>query len=725
MTPHSKNIADPNPHKIKKSIHNRVKWLYLIFALFGSMIVLQILATQWGPNGRALRNLSESDSYTTRTIGASSGNIYDCNGNVLSTDFSTYNIRLDFKADGLTDDVYDENIDALCDSLKSIFGDTTQYNKNYFDNLRAGTNRYKLFKRNLNQVEYEKLSLLPIFNGGLSTGFIAVPNRSRYKLYGSLAAYTITHSIEKAYRSVLERSDGVNKFILLNHSGSQQIPIADDINREAKNGKDIITTIDINLQDVVEDALRRQIIENQATRGTVMVVECSTGEIKSISNLTRYSDEVTKDDNNYASRWHGAPGSTFKVVSLMAILDDAGESLYRIVDCHDKRGPVRIKGFPIEDTHIVGKVNLKDMTAQSSNIGFVREIDRIYSEDPDRFIDFVNNIGLNEVSNIQEIYGNSFRLVGTNTKSRVGGWSGSTLIKNSYGYEMNMTPLHTLMLFNAIANNGKLIKPIIVKHIKESHEIIETFYTEVINEAICTPQTLKDVKESLREVVLTGTARRLKDTPYAIEGKTGTAQILLAKEERTNPRNHYENEFGGHNYLATFVGYFPAENPKYTCIVSIQTSTERGKFKRYTGTGLSIPVFKEIADYLYTSDPLWQEIVTKPIGYTENVAIKGGKNEDVFELSEKLKVATQKRKTEDEWVVAQIDSMLHTSALEITEGIVPSVMGMGLKDALYLLERCGLEVAFEGKGEVVRQSIKAGNEYNIGDKIEIRLSTRR
>ncbi len=685
---------DPHPGRIKKGIQNRVKILYGIFALLSLMVIGQIVATQYGPNGTPLRNLSESRCYTTRIIDGAQGNIYDRNGEVLSTDTRGYRLRLDLHAEALENGVYEKNLPALCDSLSAMFGKPASHYKEMLNNIRhralnkIGSSYYSqpFISQTLNQMEYDRLRTFPLMQPRY--GLVVEQHPLRHKVYGSLAAYTISRGIEKAYQDVISAEDGQNRFVWLDSRHRHSVPIVDRENVPAINGSNIITTIDINLQDVVESALRRKLEENNAASGTAVVVECSTGEIRAMANLTHYKDGEINDDFNYAIQWQGAPGSTFKGVSLMALIDEAGMSIDKRIDCGKKPSKV-INGLTITDTHVVGektgKTTLKGIFAESSNIGFAQTVTEEYGKEPERWVEYINSLGIDKIRDIQRIKGYGFKgIKHPSTYKQHGGWSHTTLTQTAYGYEMDMTPLQTLMFYNAVANDGKLIQPVLVKRIEEDGEVLEEFSTEVVNPAICSPESLALLRECMEAVVNDelGTAHKgLGSLPFRVAGKTGTAQIYQKADNRG--RTAYETKDGSREYLATFVGYFPAEAPKYTCIVSIKTLRKRGEVKFYTGAGVSLPVFREIAEYIYAHDPAW---------YKEATPTTDG--------SARTKAAT---------------------AVPTEEYVMPDVRGMGLRDALWELERRGLRVTFKGKGSVVSQSIEPGKEYTEGESVRLEL----
>ncbi|MBQ5931733.1 MAG: hypothetical protein IIX00_05685, partial [Tidjanibacter sp.] len=412
--------GNPDPHLIKRSIRRRVRVLYIILLLLSSLIVGQLVLTMVGPNAAPLRNLSEARCYTYRPVEGSRGNIYDRNGEVLSTDSRTYTLYLDLAAEPLSDTLFQRHLPALSDSLGKMLGKGSKYYRDFLSHTRRVATdksdstkgkRYVLLTRHLNQKEYDRLRTFPLMERRY--GLISQTERTRYKVYGSLAAYTISQGIERAYDSIIRSTDGRNKYVKLDALNRNAVPIVDKENTPAQHGCDIITTIDINLQDVVEGALRDQLARNNDRSGTAVVVECATGEIRAMANLTRRNDGEMGDDFNYAIRWHGAPGSTFKGISLMALIDEAGVSTGKWIDCGRTKRAV-INKMPVNDTHIVGKdecgkTTLKGVFEESSNIGFAKIVNEVYQDEPARWVDYINGIGLDKVSDIQRIKGLGFK----------------------------------------------------------------------------------------------------------------------------------------------------------------------------------------------------------------------------------------------------------------------------------------------------------------------------
>lgn len=704
----NRSVATPKPGEIKKAIQKKVRWLYGLFVILALLIVGQIAMIQIGPNARGFRNLSEYRFYKTDTVRGSWGNIYDRKGELLSTDSRGYTFRLDLHAASLdVDSAYIKQVPALCDSLAAMLGGDPQEYRAYLDTVRHRAlegkikSRYSqpfVTNRVFNQLEYERLSTFPLMQK--KYGLLVTPQKIRHKTHGSLASYTIARCVESAYLEEIRAKDGVNRFVWLDARHSKAVPIWDRDNTSAENGCDIVTTIDIKLQDVVEGALRRQIESHDAMDGTAVVVECATGEIRAMSSLSRNvkSGEIN-EEINHALYWQGAPGSTFKGISLMTLIDEAGIPLTKQINCGTS-SQIRLNGLTIRDTHVVndrggsnrGKTNLKGIFTESSNIGFAKLVTETYTEDPYRWVNYINSIGLDKVRNIQKIKGYGFRgIKSPDTFHQRGGWSQTTLPQTAYGYELVMTPLQTLMFYNAVANDGKLVSPILVKQIRRDGEVLEEFSTEVINPAICSPSSLAKVRECMESVVSdkSGTARALRNLPFKVAGKTGTAQVAQTAENMGRDSNGNLNAYiakdGSRDYFSSFVGYFPADDPKYACIVALKVNVPKGNSRKlYTGASLTLTAFREIAEYIYSHDKEW------------------------FTYAE-------------QGVAPQGEAKVSEATYAPSEGMIPNVVGMGLRDAMYVLENMGLKVKFTGSGSVVRQSPECYSTFEPGDEITLRL----
>ncbi len=700
----------------------RVKVLYILFFLVALTILGQIIVTQYGPNGELLRNLSNSKCYKIKPVYASRGNILANDGRILATEAPFYNVRLDFSVPSLNDTIFYSNVNALSDSLANLLGNSSAFYcsklTDIYKRAQAGGRGSKdqLLVNKINQLQLDRLKTFPLFANGKS-GLMTPKDTVRYLPFGTLASYTIgkarTHGLEHTYNDILQGTNGQNKCVRL--VGDVWVPIVDSVNRDAVDGCDILTTLDIDLQDVAENSLRQQLEANQALTGTAVVMEVQTGEIRAMTNLTHYPNGTITDDYNYATNMRNEPGSTFKLVSLLAILEQAGLSTDYVIRC-SPNGREVINQTLVTDTHntLSGKMTVKEMMAASSNIGFAKLIDQLYRDRPEVYVNFVKGLGINRPANIQRQKDGASPVIKDPARKRETDWNRMSLTKMAYGYAIELTPMHTLMLYNAVANDGKLLAPILVKEIRKDGQTIEKFSAEVVNPKICSDKVLHSVRECLQEVVENGTAGLLKNEHYTVAGKTGTAQVAQGARG-------YRTADGGMDYLATLVGYFPAEAPKYSCIVVIKTHHRPGERNSYYGARLAGPVFKDIINYIYALDTEWRSDVTDTLSHNRNMEIKGGSMEQIRRAAAALDIPTSLTQRDTGWATADNKAGLTITPVVSEDYIMPDITGMGLKDALFMLEEMGFRVSFSGEGAVVYQSIEAGAPYDKGDEINIVL----
>ena len=717
--------SDPAQSKIKKNILDRVYVLYVIFAAIAILIFGMIIVTQYGPNGTPLRNRSDLKCFKTMEVTASRGTIYSHDELILATDSPSYNISIDFTVLDLSNEQFEQQSAALADSLsRTIPGYTKEYFvrrlKEIYTRAKAGgpgSQSQRLIRDKVNQLQLDRIKTFPIFNKGrLGGGLIYTKDSERYKPFGTLAARTIgkpgEFGLESSFNDVLSGHNGQNRCVRL--YSDIWVPVVSGENVEARNGQDLITTIDVSIQDIVETELRRQILENSATCGTAVVMEVNTGEIRAISNLTRYGSMV-RDDVNHALTMRCEPGSTFKLVSLMALIEEAGYSLDYPVDCSETGNYTYTVGnrkYLVQDSHKVGQTDLLGALEQSSNIGFVKLIDAEYHEKPERFVDFIHSLGIDRSIDMQ-LTGGLKPVIKDPRRKKETAWDALSLMKMSYGYAVEVTPMHTLMLYNAVANGGRMVAPRLVNEIREDGKTVQEFKTEVVNNKICSEKTLKLVRRALEGVVEEGTGSMMRNPNFKIAGKTGTAQVAMKN-------SGYVDSNGGRDYLATFVGYFPADNPKYTCIVAIKTYYGPGSRHAYYGASLAAPAFKAIANRIYALD-----INAKPTAYDEdvapNAAVKGGNVQQIRTATSQLDIHTSLHRRDRGWGTAHTDSTFVNVEMLQNSDEMPSVVGMSLKDALYVLESKGLKVSFAGKGKVTSQSIKAGTPITTGSSVYLTL----
>lgn len=719
-------MSKKEPSQIKRDILLRVRLLYVMFVLAGVAIVGKVLYTQYGPNGNELRAKGERITYERVSLEAVRGDILARDGRILATSVPTYEIRMDFAADGLPDSVFNKDVDSLALCLSSMFKNRSK--DEYLRLLRSSReNRLRnrntlLSTRRINFEELHALRKFPIMRRGQNRGGLIVRQiNHRLKPHKSLASRTIGMTnttgtklgVEGAFDNKLSGTNG--NILMQKVSGQFRIPISDELSIEPINGMDVRTTLNVDIQDVAENALRTQLEKAGAQWGTVVLMEVATGEIHAMANLTRKPSGEIVEDFNYAIGMNLEPGSTFKLATLIALVEDGKMSLDHTIDLEG--GDMWIGKAHVRDSHKGGGVEtLREVFAKSSNVGFAKAVNEIYANDPNRFVDFMcDKIALDKPLDIQ-IAGEAKPVV-KHPGERW--WDKTTLTMMAYGYALRCTPLKTLALYNAVANNGVMVRPLLVKEISQYGAPVRAYETEVMSEAMCSPQTIAKVRDCLESVVDQGTAKFLHSPYYRVAAKTGTAQIAMGK-------GGYTDASGGRHYLGTLVGYFPADAPKYSCIVAIKTYVGGGSYGLYYGGSLSGPVFKAIADRVYASSTSWQKAVEsdRKVRNTESMSIKRGRAEIVEHSTKKLGIPTPVFVDSTEQTTAEDSVILTETGQEITfeRATVPNVVGMGLKDAIFALESAGLKVSFSGKGRVTKQSRTSGATTRKGEKIDITLN---
>lgn len=506
--------------------------------------------------------------------------------------------------------------------------------------------------------------------------------------------------LEKTYDSLLKGVTG--KRLVRRISGGAYVPV-EGYEIEPQNGRDIITTLDINIQDVAEQALLKVLQENECTNGTCIVMEVNTGKIKAIANLGRNDDGSYSENYNYAIT-RSEPGSTFKLMTLLAALEDQYISLSSHVNLEG--GKWDFSGRTVKDSE---KHDRTDVTYQqafelSSNVGMAKLAVTHYYKNPAKFIRHLQRLHLNKPSGI-DLVGESSSYI-PNPSSRY--WSNVTLPWMSFGYNVSISPLQTLMVYNAVANDGKMMKPYLVHSIMKDGQPIQEFKPVVLENAICSEKTLLQLRNALEGVVNNGTAKSLKSPYYTIAGKTGTAMVA-------NGNKGYSD----HIYQSSFAGYFPASDPKYSCIVVIKNKPFA---KKYYGAQIAGPVFKEIADKLFTVDPALYASY-RHVKYADSSrATWKGSDHDFKIIASGVGVKITDSVKSGKWTSMSFGSQSYVSRDHtVQNNMMPDVLGFGLKDALTLLEKQQLQVIATGKGKVTAQSILPGTVIQRGQTIYLTL----
>ncbi len=706
---------------IRKSILIRV---YLAFGLmvFGALLVFGKLLHLQYIDGDRWRNIADSLTIKERVVEAARGNIYSNDGSLLATSVPEYDIRFDAMAIPVEDnDVFNAHVDSLAIRLSKFFGDKSS--RQYLVQLkeaRAKKQRYVLLKRAVSHQDLKELRKFPLFKTfkegkqRYSSSLIAVRENKRILPFTNLAARTIGYKntkgdtvrvgLEGAYGDYIEGRSGVQ--LMQRIAGGVWIPVNREMEVAPTDGSDIIATIDVNMQDMAQRALEKQLIESDADNGCVVLMEVKTGEVRAIANFTRDSEGVFREKFNYAIAQGADPGSTFKVASYLVALDDGKIDTNTIVDVGN--GTYKVPSHTIKDSHAPKKSRMtaKEAFEESSNVGVAKLIHQSYGDNPSKFTGKLHKWGMNQPLGLQ-IPGEANPWVKMPSSRS---WSKLSLFQMAYGYELKLTPLQMLTLFNAVANDGKMIAPLFVKEIQHLGNTVKKFDARVINDQIASKDAIKKMQAMMIGVMEEGTGKKLRSPLYSSAGKTGTAQMADG-----------DRGYGARRYQSSFAGYFPAENPKYSMIVVI-----RNPRKGYYGGAIAGPVFRELADMVYANDlslhhTFNQRVVTSS-GSKTPYTLKGSK-EATAKVYEKLGFKTIN------WnaiVQTDKDSANQTAAafteVQFQEGVVPNVKGMGLVDALFALENSGYKTTVRGKGKVVNQSLAAGQRLKAGTQVLIELN---
>jgi cell division protein FtsI (penicillin-binding protein 3) len=706
----------------KKDILSKTYLVYILLCIFSIAILYKIVVIQF-KEGAQWKARAEALNTKVFEIEAVRGNIFDVNGNLLATSLPYYEVAVDINAPSIDDKLFDSKVDSLGYKLAQLFQDKPA--KKYVKILRKARksgDRYVVIKRNVSYKDLQTLKTFPIFKKGKRGGLVTLQTNKRERPFKILAARTIGMArkgikpvgLEGAFDSVLTGVSG--KRLMQKIAGDVWRPINDENEVEPKDGSDLYTTIDINIQDVAENALLNALQNNKASYGCVVLMEVKTGEIKAIANLTKTDTSNYYENINYSIGFPTEPGSTFKLASMLAVIDDYNIDLEEKIQVGN--GECMYFDRRMKDSHAP---ETPTMTAQrsfetSSNVGVSKLITKYYSKNPKQFIEKLNSFGLNTPLELS-IPGEGIpRIKQVKDKD----WYGTTLPWMSIGYESLITPMQTLTLYNAIANDGKMVRPRFIKSIQHNGKIIKEFEPEIINEQIVKAETVKKAKLLMEGVVENGTGRGLNITAFKVGGKTGTAQIAVIKDGKIT----YGAD-GDRMYQASFVGYFPADKPLYTCIVIINSPSNG----IYYGGLVAGPVFKEIAEKVYSNSlEFIDPINIKPSLLTHVPQVIKSNANEISYVSKSIGLPIKNTSSNDE-IAYQNNNDTTTIRLEpsnidkqLKKGLIPNLIGLSAKDALYILENNGLNVKLMGMGSVKKQSIEVGQKYYKGDKIVLILS---
>ena len=672
--------------KPKDQILARTGVIYGIVVAMAVAVFLRIIFLQFVQSDKWAA-MAEKIVYRRGVDKASRGDILSDDGRILASSVPYYTVYMDTRSSGMADTTWANGINGLSRGLsKYAGGNTTEGWKNALTNARRRGDRYYLIKRHVSYETLKQLKELPIFRyGKFSGGLVYQPENRRIMPNGLLAKRTIGYitedtlanivGIEGSFNNYLAGKDGMKVQQRLTKGAWIDVDNLETVH--ARPGDDVVTTIDLDLQDATENALYKQLARHKAHHGCAVVMEVKTGDIKAIANLEIGSDGLYHETYNYAVGESTEPGSTFKLMSMIVALEDGVIDLDDSISTGD--GTVKYYDKVIRDHEDegLGTITAREVFEHSSNVGTAKIIYENYKDNPRRYVDRLYSMKINKPLDLQ-IKGEGKPVIrGPGDKL----WSGISLPMMSHGYEVQMTPLQILTFYNAVANDGKMVKPRFVTEVRDGSRVVKSFDTEVITNAICSRSTIRKAQSLLEGVVENGTAKNLKNSNYKIAGKTGTAQIANAKHGyRTGSRISYQ---------ASFVGYFPADDPLYSCIVVVNAPSNWV----YYGNVVSGPVFKEIADKVYA----------------------GNFYRDLHALNPEK---------EDKVTLREAASEVGKNDVTLAEGVMPNVTGMGLRDAIYMLENSGLRVHYTGRGKVAKQSPQPGVRISRGATVAIELKLR-
>jgi len=696
---------------IKRDILVRVYACFFIMVVVGVAVVGKAYKIQVDRDGYWAA-IADSLSTDLISIPAERGNIYSSDDRLLATSLPYFELRMDLASPAMTKEIFDNNVEGLAREMADHFGDKT-YNeyKRSLISARERENRYYLIKRRVDYNELNEIKTWPLFElGKYKGGLIVETKQTRKQPYGHLASRTIGYERENAQSIGLEAQYGYllagkeGRRLMQRIAGGTWVPLNDENAIEPMNGKDVYTSVDVNLQDVAETSLMHSMDTHNADHGCVVVMEVKTGAIKAIANLGKRADGSYGEIYNYAVGKRTEPGSTFKVASMLALLEDGHVSPDDTIDIN--HGHMKFYGYDMWDAgnwspH--AEIPAWMVFAKSSNVGIAKFANDAYKLDHNALYQKLKQYHLTDKTGVG-ILGEPEPYI---KDPEVNAWSRLTVPWMSTGYEIELTPLQTLTFYNAIANGGTMVRPRLVEKVLDHGKVIRTFEPEIIDKQISTPEALAQITDMMVKVVEGGTARKIKSEHYQIAGKTGTARL-------NDPVKGYIDK-----YQASFAGFYPADDPKYSCVVVVL-----GPSKGMThGGSVAAPVFKEIADKVMSVDldmyePYNVGVEKKQIasaGFTASVNdYKLLAAEFGMEAGEFADAAYVKASVNDEGQPV-------VTAVSFESEVVPDVRGMSLDDALYQMENAGIRVQFNGRGHVLEQSLKAGEPVKANMTIELQL----
>lgn len=704
----------------QKNIMLRYAFIVLIMALMAISIIVKASFIMFAER-QYWKEVADRFVKENVIVHPTRGNIISADGKLMASSLPEYKIYMDFKAGGVEKDTMLMNhLTEICEGLHSIFPDKSakEFRQHILKGRKKGSRNYLLYPYRISYIEYKEVKQLPVFNlSKYKGGFHELAFNQRKKPFGSLAMRTLgdmfpdmaqgaKNGLELTYDSILRGQDGIT------HRQKVMNKYLNIVDKPAIDGCDIITTIDVDMQDIAEKALTDQLKNLEATAGVAVVMEVKTGDVKANVNMQRGGDGNYYEMRNASVSNLMEPGSTFKTASIMVAMEDKHITPDYVVDTGN--GIMNMHGSAMKDWNWhrggYGKIDVTRILEVSSNIGVSSIIDKFYKDNPQRFVDGLKRMSIDKPLNLGFVGEASPRILGPKEKY----FAGTTLPWMSIGYETQIPPIYILNFYNAIANDGVMVKPKFVKAIAKNGDIVQEFPTEVVNPKICSDTTLTMIRTILRKVVSQGLAKPAGSKQFSVSGKTGTAQISQGK-------SGYKS--GGVSYLVSFCGYFPSENPQYSCIVQIQIPHGPASGGLQAGS-----VFSKIAERVYAKHLFYNLTHAKD---STSILIPDIKKGDIGEAAYVLRALDIKSNSKTvPFVNRPIWGVAHHSDTyaelkageEPSKKLVPNVIGMGAKDAVYMLESNGLRVRVRGLGKVKSQSIQSGSVLHKGQTIVLTLN---
>jgi cell division protein FtsI (penicillin-binding protein 3) len=701
--------------------------VYFLVLIFGIAIIAKIIVVQTKDN-KELEKLAEQREYRVDTLEASRGNIFSSDGQLMATTIPLYDVFFDYKS---VDSAFlADNIDSLCGQMASLFPKRNREQwKAFFAEGRAKKNRHYKIALNITQTELRQMQQFVIFNRGLyKNGLIIDKKIRREHPYKDLASLMLGMANEKkgyffglegAYNDYLRGQNG-RQLVRRIHHGAW-IPVDSDDNTDALNGDDVITTFDVKLQDIVESALNNTLTVNKAEQGCAILMDVETGYVKALANLS-LNHETGKYEELYnvalAERYE--PGSVFKIASMVVLLNH-NENMSLTDKVNIGMGPIQFSNRTMKDDHSFAKggvCTVQEVIEQSSNKGTAVLVTKNFAAHPEKYVDGLYALGLNKKIGTG-ITGEAQPVIkhpDDKTKDGRKLWSNVSLPWMSIGYEVNVTPMQLLMLYNAIANGGRMMKPQFVTEIRRGEQTVERFEPIVLSEHIASPESIEKIQTMLEGVVLRGTARRqFAGCVVGVAGKTGTAQYY----DKVQGYSYHEPGIGRKLYNTTFVGYFPTDKPRYSCIIMVS----RARGAKWAAGGVSAPGFREIAEKVYATRIGVSEddsLVRKADKAHAPVIVRHDKESYYLHGIDK---SFNDYAINGDWVTVERgeDGQITMREAKLSNNRVPNVVGMDITDAVYLLENMGISTEFTGQGVVKEQSLHAGDTVKANSTMYLKL----